>query len=155
MTFDDAFAAVVGIEGHDTNDPNDPGGYTRFGIAQASHPGVDVPNLTIDQAKAIYQAGYWAPAGCNFAPDPLKGPLFAAAVNQGVGTAVRIIQHALGVDVDGVMGPQTCAALSNADPHDITARFTAKQIVNYTQDAGWPHYGEGWAYRVALILSKS
>ena len=58
-TFDQAFAIVIGEEGGYVNDPNDPGGETKYGIAKNSHPNVDIANLTLDQAKAIYKTEYW------------------------------------------------------------------------------------------------
>ena len=35
------------------HDPADPGGTTKFGIDKASHPRVDVENLTEEDAKKI------------------------------------------------------------------------------------------------------
>lgn len=37
------------------------GGLTKFGISSADHPGVDVANLTEDQAAAIAREKYWFP----------------------------------------------------------------------------------------------
>jgi len=37
------------------SDPSDPGGLTKYGIDKASHPHVDIKNLTEPQARAIYQ----------------------------------------------------------------------------------------------------
>lgn len=46
-------------DGGYTNDPDDPGGETKWGISKRAHPNVDIPNLTIDEAVAIYQQHYW------------------------------------------------------------------------------------------------
>lgn len=37
----------------------DTGGVTRWGIAQNSNPGVDIVNLTLDDACKIYKKKYW------------------------------------------------------------------------------------------------
>ena len=37
----------------------DPGGETNYGIARASHPDLDIKNLTKDQAIDIYKSDYW------------------------------------------------------------------------------------------------
>lgn len=42
-----------------TNDPNDRGGETKYGISKRANPDVDVKNLTEDQAKKIYEERYW------------------------------------------------------------------------------------------------
>jgi lysozyme family protein len=47
-------------EGGYSNDPNDPGGETKFGISKAGCPDVDIKHLTRDQAIAIYYRDYWA-----------------------------------------------------------------------------------------------
>jgi lysozyme family protein len=44
---------------HVTHDPDDPGGTTKFGIAQRSHPDVDIESLTEDQAISLYKIDYW------------------------------------------------------------------------------------------------
>jgi lysozyme family protein len=36
------------------NDPQDPGGETRYGISKRFHPKVDIKALTKDQASGIY-----------------------------------------------------------------------------------------------------
>ena len=42
-----------------TDDPKDPGGLTKFGVAQRAHPDVDVASLTLSQALEIYHREYW------------------------------------------------------------------------------------------------
>lgn len=46
-------------EGGYVNDPRDPGGETKYGIAKRSHPKEDIKNLTIEQAITIYNKEYW------------------------------------------------------------------------------------------------
>jgi hypothetical protein len=79
--FDLAFELTVGLEGGYENDPNDPGGETKYGICKKYHPNIDIKNLTIDQAKAIYYADYWLPAGCDAAEFPMDICLFDSQVN--------------------------------------------------------------------------
>ena len=37
-----------------TDDPNDAGGATKYGISQRAYPNVDIRNLTEQQAREIY-----------------------------------------------------------------------------------------------------
>ena len=71
------------------NDPSDPGGCTRFGIDQRSHPHVDIKNLTADQAAGIYWTEY-----CNLHCDEYAPQFdwiyFNCCVNCGVGRATKI-----------------------------------------------------------------
>lgn len=80
-SFNKAFEIVVGLEGGYSNDPNDPGGETKYGISKRYNPDVDVKNLTLDQAKEIYLKRYWMPFGCDKRPFPLDICLFDGAVN--------------------------------------------------------------------------
>lgn len=80
-SFNKAFSLTVGLEGGYSNDPRDPGGETKFGICKKYHPGLDIKNLTIEQAKDIYYKEYWLPAGCNNVPFPMDICLFDSQVN--------------------------------------------------------------------------
>lgn len=58
-------------DGAYTNDPADPGGETKFGIAKRSHPNEDIKNLTIDRAFELYQTEYWNAHSLDAVPLPL------------------------------------------------------------------------------------
>jgi hypothetical protein len=79
-SFDKAFQLTIGLEGKPSNDPNDPGGFTIWGLAKRYHPEID-RNTTIEYAKAIYLKEYWIPAGCDTAVFPLDICLFDSQVN--------------------------------------------------------------------------
>ena len=53
-TFEEIIDKVIEHEGGYVNDPDDPGGETKYGIAKKSNPDVDIANLTIEEAKKIY-----------------------------------------------------------------------------------------------------
>lgn len=80
-----------------------------------------------EQEATDYIAHYTAPIA-NKATNP--GVQFAiqdAAFNRGLGGATKILQRALGVDVDGKFGPKTKAALEEAekDPKALIKKFRA------------------------------
>jgi hypothetical protein len=79
-SFDKAFELVIGLEGKPTNDPNDPGGFTIFGLSCRYNPGIS-PATTVEQAKGIYLERYWIPAGCDNAAYPMDICLFDSQVN--------------------------------------------------------------------------
>jgi lysozyme family protein len=68
------------------NDPDDPGGATKFGIDQRSHPGVNIRQLTEEGATAIYWEE-WVDAGCGSMPSPYAEVYFNCRVNMGTGRA--------------------------------------------------------------------
>lgn len=54
--FEHAVSFVLAHEGGYSDDPDDDGGETKFGISKRSYPHVDVDALTIEQAKVIYHS---------------------------------------------------------------------------------------------------
>jgi hypothetical protein len=75
-----------------TNDPRDPGGETKWGISKRAHKDIDIPNLTLEGATAIYKAEYWDKIFLDsYSYAPFRWKLFDIAVNQGVATATAFI----------------------------------------------------------------
>lgn len=154
--FDAAFAEVIGNEGGYVNDPNDPGGETKYGISKRSYPHLDIPNITLEQAEQIYLTDYWQKAGCDLCPAALAIIQFDCAVNNGVGQAVRLLQQGLGVAADGIIGPQTKAALEHSagSADTLTNVITNVHGGRISLMAGlptWPTYGKGWSRRLARL----
>jgi lysozyme family protein len=94
--FDRAFDLTMAFEGGEivSNDPNDPGGLTKWGLSKKANPDLDIANLTREQAKEIYLNRYWEPAECDPMPYPLDILVFDCAVNCGVGTAKQMVKDA-------------------------------------------------------------
>jgi lysozyme family protein len=166
--FQRAFELVIGHEGGYTDNPNDPGNWTggakgqgtckgtKYGISAASYPNLDIKNLTLGDAQAIYARDYWIKAGCPDAPPRLAFALFDAAINNGVGNAVRWLQGAIGAAQDGAYGPQTKAALERAstrDPEDLDLiqEIHAQRIFFMAGLKDWKNFGLGWARRLAGV----
>ena len=74
------------------NDPDDPGGETRYGIDKRSHPSVNIRDLTTDQAADIYWSEYVKYA-CDHLSPPFDWVFFNACVNCGVGRAQKILKE--------------------------------------------------------------
>ena len=70
---------VKGLEGKPTDDVNDPGGYTIWGLASRYNPEV-TRDTTYEQAKQIYRAKYWR-SDCSRAAWPLDLCFFDGHVN--------------------------------------------------------------------------
>lgn len=83
MNFDDAFTIVVNIEGGYVNDSRDPGGETKYGISKRRYPKEDIPNLTLDRAKALYLRDYWKAQDCDAMEWGKALLVFDSAVNGG------------------------------------------------------------------------
>lgn len=146
--FGRCFDILLGHEGGVVDHPGDPGGRTKFGISQRAYPRVDIKNLTLDGARAIYLADYWRPIRGDELPISLALLVFDSAVNNGVGQAIRWLQRAADVPIDGVLGPRTIAA---ACAPGVEARFHLTRALAMTEMSGWPTFGKGWAIRLATL----
>lgn len=149
-SFDQFFEWLMKWEGEVyENDPDDAGGATKFGIDQRSHPEVNIRNLTRDQAKAIYRAEYWNGVRAEQLPWPLNWIVTDIAVNNGPGRAVKWLQEALGVKIDGKIGPQTIFSANNAIPNVIALRLLNRREIFYRSIAkgSQAKFLRGWLNR--------
>ena len=148
--FNLAISIVLTNEGGLVDDPNDPGGLTNYGISKASYPNLDIKNLTVAQATAIYLRDFW---------------LFGGIVNQAVATklfdayvnmrhdAIKIAQGIVGAVVDGGYGVHTEAAINSTDPTNFLSSFRSALEQHYRGIAA-AHPSEakflsGWLRRAA------
>jgi lysozyme family protein len=122
---------IVAREGGYVNDPDDPGGATKYGVTvhtmrrlgldltQDGKIGADdVRRLTRGQAVEIFVDYYFRRPRIVDLPEPLQATVFDMYVNSGA-NAVKILQRLLndmGFDltVDGAIGPMTIAATVRA-----------------------------------------
>lgn len=117
--------AIVAREGGYVNDPDDPGGPTKYGVTLATlrglRPGAtlaDLKRLTRDEAVSIFLDRYYRAPGIDRLPEALQPPVFDMQVNAGR-AAITLLQELLTdlgepVAADGILGPQTEAAAARA-----------------------------------------
>ena len=121
-TFDRCLGVVFDAEGGFSDNPDDRGGPTNFGISAGFLESIGYDKtpeeLTRDEARELYQKYFWGPVRGDDLPPPVALVVFDMAVNSGVKTAVRRLQYVLNnyqaMDVDGAMGPRTLAAVQSA-----------------------------------------
>jgi lysozyme family protein len=143
---------VLGEEGGYSNDPDDAGGETRFGISFRAHPNVDIANLTRAAAAEIYRREYWLASGADHLPAALGIALFDGAVNQGRRRSVNLLQASLGVAQDGIVGLQTIAAANACDVREVLSDFLSWRTVAYSELAeekpSQQRFRRGWFKRL-------
>lgn len=157
--FDQAFERLIGHEGGYVNHPADPGGETNWGITkrtalEAGYTGT-MREMTREQARDIYHTAYWNRAKADSYHPAIGFQLFDAAVNHGIGNAVRFLQRAVGVADDGIVGPRTLEAIRRMSVTDVLMRFNAERLEFYTKLSTWGSFGKGWTRRVAGNLRFS
>lgn len=149
---DRAIALVLRLEGGETNDPDDPGGRTKFGLSQRSYPDLNFDTLTESQATAIYRRDWWDKYGYAALPGGLAVLLFQLAVNMGPANAHGLLQRALGdlavpVAADGVLGPLTIQAATNYPNPDVLELLVRAGAIERYRRLGKPTYLAGWVRR--------
>jgi lysozyme family protein len=155
-SFDDAFDALIGNESGYSNNPKDPGGETMWGVtahvARAygyTGPMRDLPRET---AKAIAKKLYWDPLCLDQFDSRVAFQIFDANYNGG--HPVIWMQGASGAKVDGLLGPQTIAAVQATDPLRFMMRWNSIRLRYFTALQRWVNFGKGWANRIANNLWK-
>lgn len=96
-----------------TNNPADKGGRTAWGISERSNPEAwEDGKVTRDEAASIYERKYVKGPGFDRIADvKLREILVDFGVTSGPHLAIMKLQGLLKVDVDGVLGPKTLAAI--------------------------------------------
>jgi lysozyme family protein len=119
---------TLDAEGGYDNDPDDPGGETKYGIDKRSHPDVNIKELTIEEAKDIYFTEYWTKFSCDRFEKPVGEVYFDCCVNTGQKQSNKFLQRAVGTEADGIIGPKTVSKLVVEDP-----KVLANAIINQRQ----------------------
>jgi len=168
--FERVLAHVLEMEGGFTDDPHDPGGPTNLGITLAvfaAWRSVTVTSVNrqdlvrdlkvIDHATvaAIYRRRYWDLSASAELPAPLALLHFDAAVNHGVGTAIRVLQEAVGADIDGEIGPETRAAIARAPVAKTLDVYADLRRKRYRALPHFWRFGRGWLRRVETTLERA
>jgi len=153
--FEAAFRHLLELEGGYSDDPDDRGGQTKYGISKRAHPDVDIPNLTLGQAKAIYWQSYWCANHCDKLSEPLALALFDGVVNHRAKVARKLLQLALSVNPDGILGPVTLSTAASADCKRVIARYFAGRANLYREiiaaNSSQAKFAYGWFKRLFKV----
>ncbi len=175
MSYSNAFLKAINfilsqrVEGVLSMDPDDKGNWTggevgsgelrgtKFGISAAAYPDVDVSTLTKDQAIVLYHRDYWEKIRGDMLPPRVAFVVFDSAVNQGVETASKLLQAAIGGElvVDGIIGPHTLAAARSVEQTELVLDILSHRAVRYTRTKQWEKFGRGWMKRLLRQAMES
>jgi len=152
VNFDIALDRLMDHEGGYVNDPNDPGGETKWGVSKRSYPDLDIKNLSKEDAKVIFRRDFWDRINGDKVHDGVAWQLADFAYHSGPETAVRYYQRALGVADDGRWGPVSMKAAETMSESDQIQLIVAERLDFMTRLRNWPNHGRGWARRMAQNL---
>ena len=89
--WDRAIRFALDWEGVYSNDLDDPGGETKYGVSKRSYPDLDIALLTKEEAMEIHKRDRWDYMKCDSLQDKLDIMVFDTALNMGVGRAQTIL----------------------------------------------------------------
>lgn len=159
-----ALTHVLKSEGLWSDDPQDSGGATMKGITLSTYrewkrnPHISKEELRVipdEEVYNLYKELYWNKVQGDYLPAGVDYAVFDFAVNTGVGRATKLIQEAIGVTADGVLGPASLSAIQKTDPKELIEKFSALKesfyhgIVEHKPDQ--VKYLKGWLNRVAEV----
>jgi lysozyme family protein len=110
-----AIAIVLKHEGVHSDDPDDSGLDTWYGLARADHPDLEPWPPTIDTARERYWTHYWMGPRIDLLPPCLQPKVFDILVNMGEEEAIKCLQRALvtlghcEIVIDGELGAVTAS----------------------------------------------
>lgn len=166
--FEIAFNTLLLDEGGLSDDPDDPGGLTKYGISKRYYPDLDIKNLTVDDARELFWKDWWVRyrykdlAEYNF---DIAERVFNIAVNIGPDSAAKYLQIAINsvimylgeskrldcLVVDGIIGSVTIRTLSELDFFQtsyILPAFTSLVAHHYMTRPKRDKYESGWMNRL-------
>jgi lysozyme family protein len=148
QNFDDCLTRVLKDEGGYSNNPNDSGGPTNFGITLTDYrkyidpqgTASSVRRMSADDAKRIYKTKYWDTLSCDTLPSGVDYSAFDYGVNSGIGRPRKLLQqfaNKSGVDLINAINDEREAFLTKIG-HGKNAEFEAgwqarvKRVRNYS-----------------------
>lgn len=113
--FDRFFEDILKHEGGYSNDKDDPGGETKYGISKRQYPSLNIKSITKELAKGIYYYDYWIKSKANIIAEvsfQVATKYCDIAINTGIKRAFQILKNAMydlgytiydGIDVEFIL----------------------------------------------------
>lgn len=157
--FEQCLALVLKHEGGYVNNPKDPGGRTNLGVTQkvweewVKHPVDEAAMRALGPADVgpLYKDRYWNRVRGDDLPSGVDYAVFDFAVNSGVGRASKILQAALGLPTDGIVGPKTIEAAQAANARELATNICERRQDFLQSLPTFDTFGRGWTRRVSEV----
>lgn len=157
--FEQCLALVLKHEGNFVNHPKDPGGMTNLGVTKkvweewVKHPVDEAAMRALGPADVgpLYKDRYWNRVRGDDLPSGVDYAVFDLAVNSGVGRASKILQAALGLPTDGIVGPKTIEAAQAANAKELATNVCERRQDFLQSLPTFDTFGRGWTRRVSEV----
>ena len=168
----DRFAASLAFTWRLDNDgqpyhvtPGDRGGPTAWGVTFAAYAAwrrahgklattdFDLLHAAKDDLAVLIRTNYWNAVQADHLPPGVDLLVYDFGFGSGPGTSARVLQRALGVGQDGVVGPATLAAAHAAGRSTLVPQLAAMHQSFYASLADYVLFGRGWSRRNSARLA--
>jgi lysozyme family protein len=145
MSFPNALVMLLDLEGgYQTSDLADDSGFaTCAGITHVTWIDYSMRKSiaphwppTREEIGSFYQTEYWKARQCSELPDQTAAVWLQCAVNLPFGEGNQVLQAALNVWPDGIIGSQTLAAISGRQAADLSDAILTAQLQHYIDKRG-------------------
>lgn len=173
-TFELGFAYLISKDEGSTytNDPDDAGGPTKFGVTLKAYEAyvdrvvqaTEIESLELGQAKDFFYAQYWKPMGCGrIGSQEVAIAAFDTGVLHGILGASLMIQRAAvnagggRLKFDGQIGDKSINAINTVKPTDLLLELV--RLIHFRVDAIILKHPEdekfraGWLARANRLLT--
>lgn len=157
-------AAVKVLLSHEGSDyvPDDHGrGPSKYGITLATAQDALYPDWTAKNIRALteasaadfYHEAFWRRFHLGLIDDQeVATKMLELAVNIGPGTAIRLLQRAVGAGQDSLLGPATAGRVNSMPPAQVLAGIRAAGERHYRDivvvHPEWANCLDGWLARL-------
>lgn len=125
----------------------DPGGETKYGISKRSYPDVDIPALTKEHARDIYERDFYHRFSLSRLRDLRAIEWILDWLVHSGPSVIGRIQRELKIPADGVVGEETITAINTmADPKDLL-RWRLMFLCGLTKHP----FIKGWVNRLVKL----
>ena len=164
---------VLDSEGGFSLHPADRGNYNSRGQLVGTNRGISAPlyeellrvaptkmnmqQIGGEEAVAIYRVKFWIPIqGQRIAYQKVADVLLDGTVNHGLHLGIKLMQRCLGVSADGLLGPQSLAAINkHQDPNQLVEDYLRRRAGIYHNDSSSESFLRGWMARLNKFITKS
>jgi lysozyme family protein len=162
--FDESLKRVLEHEGGYSNDLDDPGGPTNFGITigdyreyvNRSATAADVRSMPLAVAERIYRDKYWNALRCDELPAGIDYCVFDYGVNSGIGRAGKVLAVELHLQSPTSKVTDAMVAAAKAATAAKLINDICDERINFLRSLStWDRFGRGWSRRVAEVRTAA
>jgi hypothetical protein len=149
--FEKAMEFIKKWEKEYSNHPNDPGGETFWGFAKKYHKDVD-ENTSMDEIENKYKKEYWEFNNVKKLPPEIAAVALDLASNPGTDGGAKVLQRALGLKDDGIIGSKTLEAAKKAKLEELLPKIMEERKKYYDEairkEPKKEEFRKGWYNRI-------